>query len=78
MQNAWYQQDICKYTHVVNTHKVPSDLIAKLNLDISNICKCNRFHFIDNSKMSLNFLYKDGSHLLYSGKELLAKKIILT
>ena len=30
---------------VLNTHKVSSDLIAKLNLDISSICKSNRFHF---------------------------------
>ena len=68
MQKTWYQQDIClkcsKYSH-----KVSSDLIAKLNLDISNICKSNRFHFIDNSSISMNFL-----HLSYSGKELLAKK----
>ena len=60
---------------VLNTHKVPSDIIAKLNLDISNTCRSNRFHFIDNSNISMNFLYKDGLHLLYSGKELLAKKI---
>ena len=58
---------------VVNTHKVSSDLIAQLNLDISNFCKRNRFHFIENSNISMNFLYKDGLHLLYSGKELLAK-----
>ena len=58
---------------VLNTHKVSSDLIAQLNLDISNICKRNRFHFIENSNISMNFLYKDGLHLLYSGKELLAK-----
>ena len=57
---------------VVNTHKVSSDLIAQLNLDISNFCKRNRFHFIENSNISMNFLYKDGLHL-YSGKELLAK-----
>ena len=63
---------------VLNTHKVPSDIIAKLNLDISNTCRGNRFHFIDNSNISMNFLYTDGLHLLYSGKELLAKKIILT
>ena len=59
---------------VVNSHKVSSDLIARLNLDISDIRKSNRFHFIDNSNISMNFLYKDGLHLLYSGKELLAKK----
>ena len=45
---------------VVNSHKVSSDLIAKLNLEISDIRKSNRFHFIDNSNISMNFLYKDG------------------
>ena len=43
---------------VLTTHEVSSDLMAKLNLDISNICKSNRFHFIDNSNISMNFLYK--------------------
>ena len=56
-----------------NTHKVLSDMIANLNLDISNICKSNRFHFIDNNNISMNLLYQDGLQLLYSGKELLAK-----
>ena len=60
---------------VLNSLKISGDSITKLNLDISNISKSNRFHFIDNSNISMNFLYKDGIHLLYSGKELLAKKI---
>ena len=59
---------------VLNLFKISGDSIKKLNLDISNISKSNRFHFIDNSNISMNFLYKDGLHLLYSGKELLAKK----
>ena len=58
---------------VLNTHKVSNELIAKLNLDISNICKSSKFHYIDNNNISMNFLYKDGLHWLYSGKELLAK-----
>ena len=61
---------------VLNLFKISGDSIKKLNLDISNISKSNRFHFIDNSNISMNFLYKDGLHLLYSGKELLAKKKI--
>ena len=60
---------------VLNSLKISGDSITKLNLEISNISKSNRFHFIDNSNISMNFLYKDGLHLLYSGKELLAKKI---
>ena len=60
---------------VLNSLKISGDSITKLNLEISNISKSNRFHFIDNSNISMNFLYKDGIHLLYSGKELLAKKI---
>ena len=60
---------------VLSSLKISGDSITKLNLDISNISKSNRFHFIDNSNISMNFLYKDGIHLLYSGKELLAKKI---
>ena len=59
---------------VLYLFKISGDSIKKLNLDISNISKSNRFHFIDNSNISMNFLYKDGLHLLYSGKELLAKK----
>ena len=59
---------------VLSSLKISGDSITKLNLDISNISKSNRFHFIDNSNISMNFLYKDGIHLLYSGKELLAKK----
>ena len=43
---------------VLNTHKVSSDIISKLNLDIFNICKSKCFHFIDNNKISMNFLYK--------------------
>ena len=60
---------------VLNSLKISGDSITKLNFDISNISKSNRFHFIDNSNISMNLLYKDGLHLLYSGKELLAKKI---
>ena len=57
---------------VLNTPKVSSDLIAKLNLHISNICKIiNRFHFIDNNNIPINFLYKYRLHLLYSSKELM-------
>ena len=41
---------------VLNTHKVSSDMKTELNLDISNICKSNRFHFIDNNNISMNFL----------------------
>ena len=59
---------------VLSSLKISGDSITKLNLDISNISKSKRFHFIDNSNISMNFLYKDGIHLLYSGKELLAKK----
>ena len=50
-------------------------MVAKLNLDIANICKSNSFHFINNNNISINFLYKDGLHLLYlvknTSKELL-------
>ena len=48
-------------------------MVAKLNLDIANICKSNSFHFIDNNNTSINFLYKDGLYLFYSGTELQAK-----
>ena len=59
----------------LNTREVSSNMVVKLNLDIENMCKNNSFHFIDNNNIPMNFLYKDGLHLLYSGKELLAKKI---
>ena len=63
---------------VLNTGKVSSYLVTKLNLDIVNICKSNSFHFIVNNNISINFLYKDVLHLLYSGKELLAKNFYFT
>ena len=48
-------------------------MAAKLNLDNATICKSSRFHFIDNNKKLISFLYNNDLYLLHSGKELLAK-----
>ena len=58
---------------VLHTHEVSSIILAKLNLDIANICKSNSFHFIDKNNVSMNLLYNHGLNLLHSGKEILAK-----
>ena len=47
---------------VLHKRKVSSDFIVNLNLDIANICKSITFHFIDNSKLSMNFLYEENLH----------------
>ena len=58
---------------VLQIHKLSNDVVSKLNLDIANICKSNSFNSTDKNNISMNFLYKDGLHLLHSGKELTSK-----
>ena len=47
--------------------------VSKVNTCLQKLCLQKGFYFIDNSKIKENNLYKDGLHLLESGKIILAR-----
>ena len=50
--------------------------ILKVKDYLQKFCFENRFHFIDNSKIKRDHLFRDGLHLLESGKVILANNFI--
>ena len=50
--------------------------VLKVNDYLQKSCFENRFYFIDNSKIKREHLFRDGLHLLESGKVILANNFI--
>ena len=58
------------------TERIDPNLLACVNASLCNMCRENRFYFVDNSKISVDNLFKDKLHLLDSGKTILANNFI--
>ena len=50
--------------------------VKRVNLLLKQICEENGYFFIDNSNIEIRDLWKDGIHLLESGKTKLAENFI--
>ena len=50
--------------------------VLKVNDYLEKFCFENRFYVIDNSKIKRDHLFRDGLHLLESGKVILANNFI--
>ena len=61
---------------LVQSSKVSPDVIDQVNKSLKEICLTNDLVFIDNSNIFSTNLYKDGIHLLESGKVVLARNFI--
>ena len=61
---------------LVVTERIDPNLLAHVNASLCNMCRENRFCFVDNSKISVDNLFKDKLHLLDSGKTILANNFI--
>ena len=61
---------------LVVTERIDPNLLACVNASLCNMCRENRFYFVDNSKISVDNLFKDKLHLLDSGKTILANNFI--
>ena len=56
--------------------KVNYELLCKLNSFLHEVCVKIGFYFIDNSAVMERDLWKDGVHMVESGKCLVAKNFI--
>ena len=61
---------------LVVTERIDPNLLAHVNASLCNMCRENRFCFVDNSKISVDNLFKDKLHLLDSDKTILANNFI--
>ena len=59
----------------VNTRR-SSAFISKVNNILQDKCATHQFHFIDNSNIKKEHLWKDGLHLNRSGKDLLINNFL--
>ena len=50
--------------------------VLKVNDYLQKFCFQNKFYFIDNSEIKRDHLFRDGLHLLESGKVILANNVI--
>ena len=58
------------------TEKIDLNQLAPVNTSLCNMCRENRFYFVDNSNISVDNLFKDKLHLLDSGKTILVNNFI--
>ena len=69
---------ICKVfiSSICYNTRTSNDNLQEINRRIAGICRENNFNFIDDSNITEKHLFKDGLHLLYPGKVILANNII--
>ena len=69
---------ICKVSisSICYNTRTSNDYLQEINRKIDGICRENNFNFIDNSNITEKHLFKDGLHLLYPGKVIVANNII--
>ena len=61
---------------LVYTKRIIIEFLEDVHLKLVNVCKEMQVYFIDNSNITGLFLYRDGLHLLESGKKLLANNFV--
>ena len=69
---------ICKVftSSICYNTRTSNDYLQEINRRIAGICRENNFNFIDNGNITEKHLFKDGLHLLYPGKFIVANNII--
>ena len=68
-------KDVFVSSVTVNTRS-SSALISAVNNILQDKCATHQFHFIDNSNIKKEHLWKDGLHLNRSGKDLLMNNFL--
>ena len=61
---------------MVFTAKVDLPTLERVHLLLSNFCEDNGFVYIDNRNIKGDCLYRDGLHLLDTGKKILERNFI--
>ena len=74
----WLERVIWLYVndYICHQSQCHNSRVLKVNDYLQKICFENRFYFIDNSKIKREHLFRDGLHLLESGKVILANNFI--
>ena len=70
-------KDVFVSSVMVNTRR-SSAFISAVNNILQDKCTTHQFHFIDNSNIKKEHLWKDGLHLSRSGKDLLMNNFLLS
>ena len=68
-------KDVLVSSRTVNTRR-SSAFISAVNNILQDKCATHQFHFIDNSNIKKEHLWKDGLHLNRSGKDLLMNNFL--
>lgn len=61
---------------LVYCENIDHEILCKLNEKLHEECVKNGFHFIDNADVDSRDLWKDGVHMVESGKAIVANNII--
>ena len=61
---------------LVYTKRIITEFLEDVNLKLVNVCKEMQVYFIDNRNIMGFYLFRDGLHLLESGKRLLANNFV--
>ena len=73
---VWFVvKDVFASSVMVNTRRA-STCISAVNHILQDKCATNQFHFIDNSNVKKEYLWKDGLHQNRSGKDLLINNFL--
>ena len=68
--------DVFVSAMICRTNTFLNGTVKRLNFSLKQICEENWYFFIDNSNIEIRDLYKDGIHLLESGKTKIAENFI--
>ena len=61
---------------LVYTKRIITEFLEDVHLKLVNVCKEMQVYFIDNRNITGFYLFRDGLHLLKSGKKLLANNFV--
>ena len=61
---------------LVYTKRIITEFLEDVHLKLANVCKEMQVYFIDNRNITGFYLFRDGLHLLESGKMLLANNFV--
>ena len=61
---------------LVYTKRIITEFLEDVHLKLVNVCKEMQVYFIDNRDITRVYLFRDGLHLLESGKKLLANNFV--
>ena len=61
---------------LVYTKRIITEFLEDVHLKLANVCKEMQVYFVDNRNITGFYLFRDGLHLLESGKMLLANNFV--